>query len=73
MVVRFSEITLLYIFIVCRILQHMCVQYLFELVEFLLPVYLPYLHRGLQCFLCSPSATVLASIYISGSICASIF
>ena len=32
------------IFIVCRILQHMCVQYLFELVEFLLQfIYLIYI------------------------------
>ena len=47
MVVRFSEITvfiLFNIFIFCRILQHMCVQYLFELVEFLLRfIYLIYI------------------------------
>ena len=73
MVVRFSEILnaviLFNIFIVCRILEHMCVQYLFELVEFLLQfIYLIYI--VVYNVFCVRRVRLFShrSIYISGNI-----
>ena len=73
-VFRDNAVILFIIFIVCRILQHMCVQYWFELVEFLLQfIYLIYI--VVYNVFCVRRVRLFSyrSIYISGSICASIF